>query len=181
MATYRQILIVALAFIAGLLLGIIGYWFFHKCDCGEVIARDTVTTITRDTIDAPVPKPSKARTISRVKIKPVLKDDKVTDGTKTHAVVDNQNAPVTIDSAGVVSIPITQREYETPDYKAYVSGYKPALDSIKIYPQVKTVTNTITKYKPPRWSLTIGPGGSYDGTKIVPSLNITAGFVLWSK
>jgi hypothetical protein len=50
------------------------------------------------------------------------------------------------DSATVV-LPITQKMYSDTDYRAWVSGYEPRLDSIKVFP--RTVTVMETKYKPP--------------------------------
>ena len=47
-----------------------------------------------------------------------------------------------------VAIEIEQKHYsENGVYDAWISGYKPQLDSIKIYPRVeyKTITNNITK------------------------------------
>lgn len=48
------------------------------------------------------------------------------------------------DSAEVV-IPITQKRYSDTTYTAWVSGFRPALDSIHVYPrrEVVTVTNTV--------------------------------------
>lgn len=50
--------------------------------------------------------------------------------------------------SGEVVIPIEQRCYrEKGVYDAWVSGYKPSLDSIKTYPRVeyRTITNNVTK------------------------------------
>lgn len=54
-----------------------------------------------------------------------------------------------------VEIPIEQKTYVGKQYSAHVSGYKPNLDSIRIYNTTveKTVTKTVTKRN--RWS--IGP------------------------
>lgn len=49
---------------------------------------------------------------------------------------------------GAVAIPIEQRYYrEEGVYDAWISGYKPSLDSIKTYPRVeyRTITNNVTK------------------------------------
>ena len=48
----------------------------------------------------------------------------------------------------VVSIPIEQMYYrEEGVYDAWISGYKPSLDSIKTYPRIeyRTITNNVTK------------------------------------
>lgn len=49
---------------------------------------------------------------------------------------------------GEIAIPIEQRYYrEEGVYDAWISGYKPSLDSIKTYPRVEyqTITNNVTK------------------------------------
>lgn len=57
------------------------------------------------------------------------------------------------DSAEVV-IPITQKRYSDSTYTAWVSGFRPSLDSIHVHPrrEVVTVTNTV-RGKPKRWGV----------------------------
>lgn len=66
------------------------------------------------------------------------------------------------DSAEVV-IPITQKRYSDSTYTAWVSGFRPALDSIHVYPrrEVVTVTSAV-RGKPKRWGVGIHAG--YDLT-----------------
>lgn len=58
-----------------------------------------------------------------------------------------------------VEIPITQKRYADSTYTAWVSGYNPTLDSIRIYPrhEVITITNTI-RQKPKRWGVGLNVG-----------------------
>lgn len=58
-----------------------------------------------------------------------------------------------------VEIPITQKQYADSTYTAWVSGYNPTLDSIRIYPrhEVITITNTI-RQKPKRWGVGLNVG-----------------------
>ena len=66
-------------------------------------------------------------------------------------------ASVDSDSAAV-EIPITQKRYDGEDYRAYVSGYEPNLDSIFVFP--KTTVIHERSYKPPnKWH--IGITGCY--------------------
>lgn len=59
-----------------------------------------------------------------------------------------------------VEIPITQKRYEGENYRAYVSGFEPALDSIFVYP--KTTVIREQSYKPPnKWHIGITGGYSY--------------------
>lgn len=58
-----------------------------------------------------------------------------------------------------VEIPITQKHYADSTYSAWVSGYDPCLDSIKVYPRTEVVT--ITKQiqdKPKRLGIGIQGG-----------------------
>ena len=84
-----------------------------------------------------------------------------------------------------VPIPIEQKRYEDSLYTAWVSGFRPALDSIRLHqPEITTtITKTIVK-KAPRFSvgLSVGPGVSITGT---PQAGIFVGFTanyrLWPK
>ena len=68
-------------------------------------------------------------------------------------------ASVDSDSAAV-AIPITQKRYDGDDYRAYVSGYEPNLDSIFVFP--KTTVIHERSYKPPnKWHIGITGGFGY--------------------
>ena len=63
-----------------------------------------------------------------------------------------------------VTLPITQRTYKDSNYTAWVSGYKPSLDSIHTYNKMVYTTRTIerTVTKPPnRWGIGINAGYGY--------------------
>ena len=52
----------------------------------------------------------------------------------------------------LVYLPIEQRQYGDPRYTAWVSGYRPQLDSIHIYQRTEYITKEIkTVAKPKRW------------------------------
>ena len=82
----------------------------------------------------------------------------------------------------LIQLPREYMVYKDSSYRAVVSGVQPRLDSMEIYQ--KTVTNTITKTitekKKPHFSISIGPGISWDGKKVKPALQATAGFVIKS-
>ena len=89
-------------------------------------------------------------------------------------VVANNMPP---DSARVI-IPITQKTYETDEYKAWVSGYEPELDSINIYRRTETVTNTLyLDKKRRRWGgmVGIGAGMTHKG-EITPMVGVMIGY-----
>ena len=59
----------------------------------------------------------------------------------------------------LVHLPIEQRQYGDPRYTAWVSGYRPQLDSIQIYQRTEYITKEITPYqKPKRWGIGIQAG-----------------------
>lgn len=63
--------------------------------------------------------------------------------------VPQQPESVPTDSVSV-TIPITQKRYETDEYRAYVSGYRPSLDSLFFNIPTKTIT---IQAPPKRWSI----------------------------
>ena len=46
---------------------------------------------------------------------------------------------------GDTVLPVEQKIYQDSNYTAYVSGYNPNLDSLKVYPKTVTVTNDIVR------------------------------------
>lgn len=81
-------------------------------------------------------------------------------------------ASVDSDSAAV-AIPITQKRYENEDYRAYVSGYEPNLDSIFVFP--KTTVIHERGYKPPnKWhiGITVGYGCGFKSRQAEPYIGI---------
>ena len=72
--------------------------------------------------------------------------------------ISSENIPDSV----AVEIPITQKVYEDSLYRAYVSGYRPSLDSLIIFPRhdITTVTNgyTYPKSRQKRWGIGIHVG-----------------------
>lgn len=72
--------------------------------------------------------------------------------------ISSDNIPDSI----AVDIPITQKVYKDSLYRAYVSGYRPSLDSLIIFPRhdITTVTNgyTYPKSRQKRWGIGIHVG-----------------------
>ena len=97
--------------------------------------------------------------------------------TLVNDVVSNNIPP---DSARVI-VPFTQKTYETNEYKAWVSGYEPELDSINIYRRTETVTNTLyLDKKRRRWGgmVGIGAGISHKGT-VTPMVGVMIGYKIF--
>ena len=59
----------------------------------------------------------------------------------------------------LVNLPIEQRQYGDPRYTAWVSGYRPQLDSIQIYQRTEYITKEINPHKKPkRWGIGLQAG-----------------------
>ena len=78
----------------------------------------------------------------------------------------------------MVEVPVEQKRYDDSLYTAWVSGYQPALDSIRLHqPEVvTTIERTIVK-PAPRWSIgpSVGAGFSVTGQQ---QAGIFVGFTL---
>lgn len=59
-----------------------------------------------------------------------------------------------------VELPITQKVYGDSTYRAWVSGYRPSLDSIEVYRKTITIERTLVQ-KPKRWSIGVTGGYGY--------------------
>ena len=73
-----------------------------------------------------------------------------------------------------ISLPIEQRTYADTTYTAWISGYRPKLDSILIYPQTTTITNTMTithSSRQPRFSIGLqaGYGATISNNQLKPA------------
>lgn len=107
----------------------------NRTEIVERVVTDTLTIFHRDTIRERIPH---------------YLSEKVVD---TIVVMEA--------SENGLKLPITQRFYEGNDYQAWVSGYKPSLDSINVFAKTvtKTVTNTVTKEVYPKtldWYINAG-------------------------
>ena len=118
------------------------------------VRRDTI--VMRDTIRVTMPAEVVTEYVEHVKEKPVIICD-------TEVVErDPQVVYVRGDS---VEIPIVQKRYADSTYTAWVSGYKPSLDSIEVYRKTEVQRETITQWKKsPRWGIGITGGYGY-GTR----------------
>ena len=77
-----------------------------------------------------------------------------------------------------VHLPIEQRQYSDPRYTAWVSGYRPQLDSIRIYQRTEYITKEIKMVtKPKRWGLGLqaGYGVSLHNGQVFPAPYIGVG------
>ena len=75
-----------------------------------------------------------------------------------------------------VALPYVQREYRDSNYNAWVSGYEPSLDSIKIFPKTIIVRESkVERKKDRRWGVYGGVGiGVSD--RVTPYVGIGIGY-----
>lgn len=101
--------------------------------------RDTVRAVYVDTVRIVQPVARDSVVLRYIKVRL----PRAESGNDTLAHLINK-ANKNTDSAEVV-IPITQKRYSDTTYTAWVSGFRPTLDSIHVYPrrEVVTVTNTV--------------------------------------
>lgn len=71
------------------------------------------------------------------------------------------NVPDTVEAV----LPVTQRIYADSSYRAYVSGYRPQLDSIEVYP--RTVTRSVQQ-PVRRWSMGVQAGVGITPRGVLP-------------
>lgn len=108
-----------------------------EAPCRIITSTDTLTI--RDTVTERMPVPV---TVTRVDTMLVPVRDTVTVHDTAYVLVERE-----------------QRHYHGDDYDAWVSGWRPALDSIRIYPQTKYITTesiSVTSRK--RWGIGIQAG-----------------------
>lgn len=75
-----------------------------------------------------------------------------------------------------VSLPFVQKQYKDSSYSAWVSGYEPSLDSIKIFPKTIIVRESkVERKKDRRWGVYGGVGiGVSD--RVTPYVGIGIGY-----
>lgn len=83
-----------------------------------------------------------------------------------------------------ISLPMEQRTYADSTYTAWISGYRPQIDSIQIYPQTTTITNTVTmthSSKQPRFSIGLqaGYGTTISNNQVKPATYVGIG-ISWN-
>lgn len=171
---------VAIVVVAVLMVlsGLFGWYV--ACNSGETsVHTDTVRTEVIDTIHyyEPVPKDS-------VVLRYVTKILPFKPCGETHGtVVDGDTvagATDTVADSVAVEIPITQKKYETDEYRAYVSGFEPNLDSIFVYQKTvnEKVVVTQQRTKQPRLGVGVVTGVGYGLINQKPDAYIGLGFYL---
>ena len=115
----------------------------------ETVTRDTVVVVDTAYYDRPVPKDS-VRTRWVTRWLPAKPD-----------TISNTVTMWAYDTVAV-EVPITSKHYGSDTYDAWVSGFEPSLDSIRVYQRTAYVTEIRTISKPPnKWELDFVGGIDY--------------------
>ena len=151
----------------------------YKPAYDEKVTRDTV--IVHDTVPDINPTPKDSATIRYVtRYLPIAKRD-----TSSRAADHFRDLTKMVEHLAdtskmiAVEIPITSKHYQSKEYDAWVSGYEPSLDSIKVYKETQYITETITKTvkdKGKHFFLDVGAGCEYqfNGKAAVPFAELGA-------
>lgn len=145
-----------------LMIGLVASFFtgYHirRTDAKNAqVKRDTVI----DTLRTVLPIPSFEIELSEVEIPyPIIVKEKGQDR------VDTIYVPV----------PVTQKEYVSENYRAWVSGYNAALDSIYVFPKTVYVTQKIPAR---RWGLGVSAGYGVGRSGLSPYVGVGIYYRLW--
>lgn len=135
---------------------LLSFWCGYRCAVFRPLpepVRDTVEVVRIDTVRIAQPVPVVRR---------------VTD-TLLIAITD------TVTKADTVYMPLRFEalEYRDSTYRAIVSGYRPSLDAIEIYPRERTVTVTQRVEVPVRQRWGIGLTAGYGATAVGGSVQLS--------
>ncbi len=154
--------------------------FIFGCVAGALITERTyksrqTTEITRDTVTdtvkyyMPIAKDS---TVVRyiVRVLPAVKNNNDGDIPCDTPAVDSVGASVVL--------PVSQKHYADSLYDAWVSGYEPRLDSIRVYG--RTITNTLCiKKTAPRLNIGLQGGYGFTPKGLQPYLGVGVSYRLF--
>jgi hypothetical protein len=143
---FIALLLLAIGFVAG---------WFARPRCSEIVSYRSDTIFIRDTIREIMP---------TIKERLIVRTD-----------VDTLRLPG--DTVFIaVEVPIEKRSYASADYYAEISGYKPSLDLIKVFPQTKVINTvqTLTVPDSRRWGVGVNVGAAYSPyfNKFTPSISV---------
>lgn len=175
----KDFLKILLVVIASLIAGA----YIHKCQSppGDIPGRGdcvTDTTTVYDTISYIEPAPVSTTPIGFINVTiptPAIPSESLDSLPDIRAdTAELASADVVADTPDslTLQLPITQNVYEGEDYKAYVSGVYPSLDSVFVYPRREIVT---IKKPPKRWHIgpTIGYGYTPNGFQPYIGVSLT--------
>ena len=176
----KDILAIVLVIVACMAAGA----YLHKCQSPpgdnipgrEAIETDTITIY--DTIPYIEPAPVHSQQVGSKKVTiPTSYIDRgienLPDIRADTAELTSADVEVTTPDSLTLQLPITQNVYEGEDYKAYVSGVYPSLDSLFVYPRREIVT---IKKPPKRWHIGPTVGFGYTPHGFEPFIGVSLSY-----
>ena len=151
-------LAIGLVFVIGIALGV---WLRSLKHCPDVpdVRPDTLWLYDTVTIDHPVPVDSIPKGYELV---PAGTVDRY--GRLIAALEDSLSVKPKViirDSLVYIEVPMEQKHYSDSLYDAWVSGYEPSLDSIRVFPRTAIVEVPVYKSIRKPWGLGVQVGGTY--------------------
>lgn len=113
---------------------------------GQTVITETDTLFIRDTVEI---------------VRPDAVSSRLTDTIRIPAVVHILRDTVRLTDTVYIEVQREQKHYSGPDYDAWISGYRPELDSLRIYRNTAQLINTTTVntyQRPKRWGIGIQVG-----------------------
>ena len=80
----------------------------------------------------------------------------------------------TIQEPVYIPVPIMQKEYQAENYRAWVSGYKPSLDSVWVYPEKIIIRET-----PRKWGIGVIAGYGIGRYGLSPYVGVGGYWRVW--
>ena len=146
-----------------LIVGIVGGWLCRGCfhaDKTLIVQRDTLVRV--DTI---------------IEKNPILIKEEVID---TMLVVLRDT--IRLRDTLFLSLPLEKKIYASGEYYAEVSGYRPNLDYIEVFPKTRVITERI-KEQPNKWRFSLDAGvdiGKGSQAYMSPNIGAEIGYKKWS-
>ena len=175
--------------IAYVVVGVLLCTNIYQCSRGRAtsplgVYTDTLTFVDTIPFYKPVPRDSVViRYVTEV-LPAVPKQEESVPNSGTSVPNSGTSVPTEDESVPKdsvsVQIPITQKVYRDSSYTAYVSGYRPSLDSITVYAPVRTIR---IREKPKRWSVGVQVGYGVTVTKqpqFAPYIGVGVSYNLWN-
>lgn len=183
--TTRTILTIAIAvviFAIGGVVGCQGHAHFNPAEAVPLIGKSDTITI-RDTISVPVPFPVNVQPIGTIAVTPRKPSDtvKIASSVPGGSTTPPKDDTPVLQPSGALDIPIESKTYSTAEFKATITGWRPNLESMEVYPKTTTITQEKIVTRKPLLSITAGPTALYDGEKMRAGIGITAGFTIFSR
>ena len=146
-----------------LLVGLVASFFigYHVREVSSMMIPKTDPVIIVDTFRSVLPVPSLEVEVEEVEI--------------PYPIIIKENGLEKVDTV-YVPVPITQKEYISKNYRAWVSGHNAALDSIYVFPRTVYITKKIPAR---RWGLGVIGGYGVGRSGLSPYIGIGGYYRIW--